>query len=57
MESETKIWSGNAKTCAIKGVEGEHRLFLGTEPADVLISDDMGATWRGTDSFAAIKDR
>ena len=32
-------------------------LFLGTEPADVLTSDDMGGTWRGTDSFAAIPER
>ena len=57
VESETKIWAGNAKTCAIHDVEGEQRLFLGTEPADVLTSNDMGETWRGTDSFAAITDR
>ena len=57
VEPDTKIWAGNAKTCAIKDIGGEQRLFLGTEPADVLISDDMGKTWRGTDSFAAVKDR
>jgi len=55
--SEIKIWAGNAKTCAICEVDGEQRLFLGTEPADVLVSNDMGATWRGTDSFATIPDR
>ena len=57
VESEVKVWSGNAKTCAMSVVKGRQRLFLGTEPADVLISDDMGATWHGTDSFAAIPDR
>ena len=38
-------------------VQGEQKLFLGTEPADVLTSDDMGRTWRSTDSFATIPER
>ena len=57
VESERKVWAGNAKTCAIRKLQGEQMLFLGTEPADVLTSDDMGCTWRGTDSFAAIPER
>ena len=57
LESERKVWAGNAKTCAMRKVRGEQKLFLGVEPADVLTSDDMGETWRGTDSFAAIPER
>ena len=55
--SETKVWSGNAKSCALRRVGDDPRLYLGTEPADVLVSDDLGASWRGTDSFAAIPGR
>ena len=57
VESESKVWAGNAKTCAMREVQGKQMLFLGTEPPDVLTSDDMGGTWRGTDSFAAIPER
>ena len=57
VESERKVWAGNAKTCAIRKLQGKQMLFLGTEPADVLTSDDMGGTWRGTDTFAAIPER
>lgn len=55
--SEAKVWSGNAKTCVLRTVGDGPRLYLGTEPADVLVSDDLGASWRGTDSFAAIPGR
>ena len=57
IEREGKVWSGNVLTCAVRRVGANTRLYLGTEPADVLISDDMGQTWLGTDSFAAIPDR
>ena len=57
MERESKVWSGNAKTCAVRTSRGGSRLYLGTEPADVLTSDDMGRTWLGTDSFAAVPER
>ena len=57
IESESKVWSGNAKSCALHAVDDELRLYLGTEPADVLISDDMGSTWRDTGSFMAITER
>ena len=49
------VYNGNVKSCAIGkgGTTGKQRLYAGTEPADVVISDDMGATWTDTDSFKA----
>lgn len=53
------VYNGNVKSCAIgKGsAAGKQRWYAGTEPADVVISEDMGATWADTDSFKALPAR
>ncbi len=52
------VWHGNAKSCAVeKAADGSLTYYVGTEPADVLISSDKGGTWLGTDSFKAIPGR
>lgn len=53
------VYSGNVKSCAIgkESANGKQRWYAGTEPADVVISDDMGATWANTDSFKAVPAR
>ena len=53
------VYEGNAKSCAIgsESSSGKKRWYAGTEPADVLISEDEGKTWSNTSSFAAIEGR
>lgn len=54
-----QVYSGNVKACAIgkQSTSGKQRWYAGTEPADVVISDDYGATWADTSSFNAISGR
>lgn len=56
---ENLVYGGNAKSCAIgnESASGKKRWYAGTEPADVLISEDEGKTWSDTGSFAAIEGR
>lgn len=55
-----KLWHGSAQCTAVSGAAAEQgscstaasgsapRIYLGTQPADVLYSDDMGASWYST---------
>lgn len=54
-----RVYDGNVKSCAIgkESASGKQRLYAGTEPADVVISEDKGATWSDTGSFKAIPAR
>lgn len=54
-----QVYKGNVKSCAIgkQSTSGKQRWYAGTEPADVLISEDSGATWADTSSFQAIPGR
>ena len=54
-----QVYNGNVKSCAIgkQSTSGKQRWYAGTEPADVLISEDTGATWADTSSFQAIPSR
>lgn len=56
---EDLVYEGNVKSCAIGNESASHpkRWYAGTEPADVLISEDDGKTWSDTGSFAAIEGR
>ncbi len=48
----TQLWAGNAHACSeMVTASGARRLLVGTEPADVLHSDDGGRTWTGTNTF------
>ena len=54
------VHEGNVKSCAIgkqSSSSKKQRWYAGTEPADVLISEDEGATWADTSSFQAIPGR
>lgn len=54
-----RVYDGNVKSCAIgkESASGKQRWYAGIEPADVLISEDNGATWSDTGSFKAIPAR
>ncbi len=54
-----QVYNGNVKSCAIgkQSPSGKQRWYAGTEPADVVISEDTGATWADTSSFQAIPGR
>lgn len=54
---EEMVCKGNVKSCAIgnESSSGKKRWYAGTEPADVLVSDDEGLTWSDTNSFSAIE--
>ena len=54
-----QVYKGNVKSCAIgkQSTSGKQRWYAGTEPADVVISEDSGATWADTSSFQAIPGR
>ena len=54
-----RVWQGNVKSCAIGKPRhsGKLRWYAGTEPADVLITEDAGSTWADTGSFRAISGR
>lgn len=54
-----RVYDGNVKSCAIgkESASGKQRWYAGIEPADVLISEDNGATWSDTGSFKAITGR
>lgn len=54
-----QVYNGNVKSCAIgkQSTSGEQRWYAGTEPADVVTSEDYGATWADTSSFQAITGR
>ena len=56
---EHLMYEGNVKSCAIgnESTSGTKRWYAGTEPADLLISEDQGTTWSNTSSFAAIEGR
>lgn len=56
---EDLVCEGNVKSCAIgdESASGKQRWYAGTEPADVLVSEDQGHTWSDTSSFAAIDGR
>lgn len=54
-----QVYKGNVKSCAIgkQSTSGKQRWYAGTEPADVVISEDSGVTWADTSSFQAIPGR
>ncbi len=54
-----RVYNGNVKSCAIgkQSTNGKQRWYAGTEPADVVISEDNGKTWADTSSFQAISGR
>ena len=54
-----RVYDGNVKSCAIgkESASRKQRWYAGIEPADVLISEDNGATWSDTGSFKAIPAR
>lgn len=52
------VWQGDAKSCsAVDLDQGGTRLLVGTEPADVYVSDDGGGTWSCSDSFKGAPTR
>jgi hypothetical protein len=51
-----QVWRGDARSCNV-GPGDVPKLYVGTEPADVLSSEDLGASWKGTDSFKALASR
>lgn len=52
------VWEGDARSCAIsEGRGGVPRFYIGTEPADVLFSDDCGLSWQGSNSFRNVASR
>jgi hypothetical protein len=55
-----RAWTGDARSCRLvpgSAPSAPPRIFVGTEPADVLVSEDLGSTWADTASFGAIPTR
>eukprot|EP00877_Chromochloris_zofingiensis_P013891 jgi/Chrzof1/8756/Cz03g23110.t1 len=52
------IWSGDAHSCALFDTEnGKKRIVVGTEPPEVLYSDDGGKTWGGEGDLDKLPSR
>eukprot|EP00877_Chromochloris_zofingiensis_P013892 jgi/Chrzof1/8757/Cz03g23120.t1 len=52
------IWSGDAHSCALFDTEnGKKRIVVGTEPPQVLYSDDGGKTWGGEGDLDKLPSR